>query len=338
MPSSSTAKTVVARPCVRALATSLGLCGLFFPPPAHGQSALDLDWTAPAGCPDRAEVLAHVHRLVPAPPSASLAVRASVREVDEGFRVELEMQGSASGARTLRASTCASVARATALVIALALDPSASLEPEDEPPPPPPFVPPPRPEPPPKPAQPPRSPAPTGSEPDGLHPFVVATVGAERALLPDVAPNVALGFGVTYGPLRADLGLRITPARSTSLTTVPGAGVSIGAVDLALRACARLVDRSVALHGCAAARGVRFSGEAFGVTESYREQAYTLAIEPGFVARFPARGRFALELDIALVVPLTRPDFVVTRLGTDLSTFRVPALGGRGGIGGSVRF
>lgn len=338
MPSSSTATTVVARPRVRALATSLGLCGLFFASPAHGQSALDLDWTAPAGCPDRAEVLAHVHRLVPAPPPASLAVRASVRVVDEGFRVELAMQGAASGARTLRASTCASVARATALVIALALDPSASLEPEDEPPPPPPFVPPPRPEPPPKPAQPPRSPAPTDSDSDGLRPFVVATVGAERALLPDVAPNVALGFGMTLGPLRADLGLRITPARSTSLTAVPAAGVSVGTMDVALRACARLVDRSIALHGCAAARAVRFSGDAFGVTESYREQAYALVFEPGFVARFPARSRLALELDLALVVPLSRPEFVVTRLDTDLSAFRVSAFGGRAGLGASVRF
>jgi hypothetical protein len=338
MPSTSTATTVVARTRVRALATSLALCGLLFALPARGQSALDLAWTAPTGCPDRAEVLAHVHRLVPAAPPTSLAVKASVRQADQGFRVDLEMQGAASGGRTLRASTCASVARATALVIALALDPSASLEPEDDPPPPQPAIPPPRPEPPPRPTRPPTSPVPTGPDRDGLHPLLFATVGAERALLPGVAPNVALGFGVTFGPVRTDLGLRITPTRSTSLTNVPGAGISVGAMDLALRACGRLVDRSIALHGCAAARAVRFSGEAFGVTESYRERAYTLAIEPGFVARFPARSRFGLELDLALVVPVTRPDFVVTRLGADISAFRVSALGGRAGIGASVRF
>lgn len=99
--------------------------------------ALELDWQAPAGCPDVASVKRHVQRLAGAAEGASLVARAVVTQTTaQRWRVSINLSGSATGHRTLTADTCPQLARASALIIALAANPEAALDlPSDEQPP-----------------------------------------------------------------------------------------------------------------------------------------------------------------------------------------------------------
>jgi hypothetical protein len=96
---------------------------------------IDLQWRAPAGCPDGESVKAEVRRLLrggKAAASKPIRVAATVTASAErggGFRVRIETPGGESGVkrgRELHGASCAAVADATALVIALMIDPSAA--------------------------------------------------------------------------------------------------------------------------------------------------------------------------------------------------------------------
>lgn len=93
---------------------------------------LSLAWVAPETCPTRAEVVARVHAHLGDPslslPRTSPTVFARVTEVATGYALELEWTlADASESRHVEAATCEELARAAALVIALAIDPNARL-------------------------------------------------------------------------------------------------------------------------------------------------------------------------------------------------------------------
>lgn len=316
---------------------------------ARAQSTLDLTWTAPAGCPDRAWVLAGVTHLVTTAPPDTLRVTAVAHEEGDRWVVDLGMEGTTSGTRRLQAASCLSVARATALIVALALDPHAStlaageLGPPEPPPPPPdrereaqaavaqPVAPAPRRE---------EEPAHATDASLSTAPRVLAFAGAsvERALLPGVVPGVVVGGGVVWRALRIDLAAGLAPRVSLSLASTPGAGADLTLAELGLRACAGRVLSWMAAHGCASVRGARLSGEGRGVTEAYRETAYVLSLEPGVLLRVPARSRLAVELDVGAMLPLTRPDFVIVSGTSSEPLFRVSTFGVRAALAASFRF
>lgn len=101
---------------------------------ATSAQALELDWQAPAGCPDVATVKRNVQRLAGAAEGASLVARAVVTQTTaQRWRVSIDLSGSATGHRSLTADTCPQLARASALIIALAANPEAALDlPSDE--------------------------------------------------------------------------------------------------------------------------------------------------------------------------------------------------------------
>ncbi|MCY0992641.1 hypothetical protein OV203_36215 [Nannocystis sp. ILAH1] len=96
------------------------------PPPG-----LALDWTAPPGCPDQAEVYARVVRRTgqEAADRASLTARGTVREAAPGrWSLTLELAGATGGGRReLSAPRCEELVEAAALVVAIAVDPRAAL-------------------------------------------------------------------------------------------------------------------------------------------------------------------------------------------------------------------
>lgn len=154
---------------------------------------IELDWHAPDSCPDQEEVLERANRML----SGSQAVvevraRADVTaELDGTWRVSLQTQvGAELGERTLAGESCDAVASASALLLALTVDPNAALESEPEPPPPPP---PPEPDPP----LPPPLPPPAEEKPK-----------APLRFLAEIAPSVAVGAspGAAFG---AHLGLGV---------------------------------------------------------------------------------------------------------------------------------
>jgi len=107
--------------------------------PARAASASDarltVEWSAPAGCPDGARVRAEIERLLRRPLAEAsldpLHVRASVARDRKGlWHMHLETRSRAgSGERSLEGATCEGVARATALIIALAIDPDLMAAP-----------------------------------------------------------------------------------------------------------------------------------------------------------------------------------------------------------------
>jgi hypothetical protein len=87
-----------------------------------------LEWSVPDGCPDAAHVEREVERLLADVSRAGgpyLQARAQVRQEKSGlWNVELRTAGpQGRGQRTLSAESCVALADATALILALAIDP-----------------------------------------------------------------------------------------------------------------------------------------------------------------------------------------------------------------------
>jgi hypothetical protein len=300
---------------------------LVFAGPAGAAPPIELRWEAPPGCPSRERVLSEVRRLVANAPDKSLRARASVTADEEGFRVRIELEGSAQGARTLRAQTCESVARATALIVALAIDPQAAaiLSEQLEP------------QPPQNTAEssPPRSSPPArdtrGTQPapathDGVHPGFFAGFVAEQALVP-VALGAEAGMSARFRGLRGDVAVGIVPGATATTPEHPGVSADFTLGFLALRACAGWVAESAALSGCAAVRGSLIWARGIGAPTTSEATAHVLSLEPGILARMPGALGIGAELAAHLVVPLNHPRFVVTEGGTDLELYRPASLG-----------
>jgi hypothetical protein len=328
------------------------------------EAPVALRWTAPPGCPDESAVAALVARMVTVQPKAPTSATIEVvpaRGGESGFEVRIELRGGAEGERTLRTSTCASAARGAALVVALAIDPSAATSVEQEP------GPPPAPaapsasasasasgtEPAPAPAAarvdeppPPRGaavPAGTSAAP-GLQ--VSATAGASftRALVPGWVPAITLGGRASWQALRLDLEAEFAPQVTVSADASPGVGGNLRAYALALRPCLLASARlgSVSIGSCVGLRGTRLAGAGTGVTEAYHRGITVLALEPGAALLVPVTilgaRRLAFGLDAAAVLPFTRPELVIDTRSTPLSLGRVAALGVRLGISAAFRF
>ena len=129
-------------PSISTLAASalvaISPAGVPEPPPS-----LDLTWEAPATCPDAGQVREWVQALSTRDGVAPVGARAHavVREDNGGFSSTLTLEGpSPVPARELFADDCTTLARANAVVIAVALDPiavaQAAAQAQVQPPPP----------------------------------------------------------------------------------------------------------------------------------------------------------------------------------------------------------
>lgn len=90
-------------------------------------SALELHWTAPAACPDRAALLATIDATLGEVPDAErrpVTVHGSVTpHGSDGFVLHLELDDGHAGTRELRGPSCEELTDAAALVIAMTIDP-----------------------------------------------------------------------------------------------------------------------------------------------------------------------------------------------------------------------
>jgi hypothetical protein len=107
----------------------LGLLVALAPRPALAQSAsFQLRWDAPVGCPDEGYVRTAIEQLLAGGPGSSARVeaRAVVGRSETGqWRVRLAtVREGATGERSLEAASCRSLADATALIVALTIDPA----------------------------------------------------------------------------------------------------------------------------------------------------------------------------------------------------------------------
>lgn len=278
------------------------------PAAARAQPAsLALTWTAPPGCPDADAILRRVRDLRAADhPTAPLPATATVTRDARRWRVRIETPG---GVRALAAPRCASLAEATAVVLALALDDAATT------PPPPTGLP--RPTLPPEVEQltdaerppvlrpaPPRAPPPSSPGPRW-------SLGA-RALV-DVNALPDTGFGVLLTAAWRARWLRVelapTVAFASRGTPAPqGSSLEALRVTLATRVCVTGRDAAVGL--CALVDAGWLRARAQGFTVPGDGDAPWLQLGASAFARL-GTGRTTGIVALDLAAPVTRPRFVV---------------------------
>jgi hypothetical protein len=97
---------------------------------AQSDGPIELSWRAPVGCPTEADVRQEITRALGGPPPSSSKRRVRALAVVEGgtlrwsLRVATEVDGQ-RGSRSLEGSSCAALAEAAALIVALAFDADA---------------------------------------------------------------------------------------------------------------------------------------------------------------------------------------------------------------------
>jgi hypothetical protein len=98
------------------------------------------------------------------------------------------------------------------------------------------------------------------------------------------------------------------------------------------------VDDSVALLGCATLRGSRIWAQGKGVWPAFEQVAHLVSLEPGVLFRIPGALGIGAELSANLVIPLTRPTFVIADGETEHALFRPATLGGVAKLAASYEF
>ncbi len=309
---------------------------LSFPRVAQAQDALDLNWTAPAGCPTRGDVVAIATRLRPAldVDHSDLRTDATVTPAPRSrWRVRIRTEaGAGVGVRVLEARTCAQLAEATAVVIALAFDtlPDAppprvraalpeSVEQIDDPeaapfrrpvvrPPPPPRI------------------------PTRFDLGLGATV--DPLTLSALAVHVGLHGALSRGVLRAELGLA-WQLPTTADGTRAGTGAEVMAATVTARVCAMRAREVVSFGLCATFVGGAMWATAFGLQRNDDSLWPWASAGGGGVLRVAAaRGRVAAVVHLDSVAHLTRPRLVVEGTGV---VGEIPTWGLLAGLGVEVR-
>lgn len=332
---------------------------------------LQIDWQAPATCPQGDEVRARVESLVGAAAErADLTVTGRVAQAGERWTLVLELvRKDSRESRTLSDRACRGLAEAAALVIAVAIDPRASgigaPVPEDRtaerepvpgdsvvvvPPPPVPVT---------------ESVVPAASGPVDVSPTeapvdarpIVTAVAAPRPAPPRIAVSVKVGGGVGFVRLLPavhgviDLGLAIAgrgwrveasglfvpPVRGASDTPGIGGVFRVGAGELRGCGVPALRGGVLGLPLCAGLQlgAMHGKGEGAGLAVQQSARSLWAALRVGPALRWrPRDGRVALWLGVDAVVALTRPLFRTAGMVTVHETQR---FGGQATVGVEVR-
>jgi hypothetical protein len=308
-------RPAAALPALAALAAALA--------PAAGRSAeperVDLRWSAPPECPGAAAVKAEVDRLLGpegARPPRPIEVTASVVH-DDVWRVHLETPGQgATRVRELRGASCAALADATALILALMIDPAVASRPAPPAPsaPPPPAPPPPPtisapPPPPPAPVTAPVPAAPAPPPPVRTSFRLAGWAGADVGSLPGISAGFGFSAAFLYGPQRFEIGAAYRPPVAGTVALHASTGGDVELITGSIGACRNLVTAPVEIGPCAAFELGRLHAEGFGVTSPGSGSALWAAaplVRPRFVLQnvgsvhqpSPASGRASAGIEI----------------------------------------
>ena len=324
-------------------------------------SNVDVAWSAPLECPSRAAVLGEVRAILeggaktgpqsPPPPASTphpVDARAVVTRTGQGWHVELAIRSDqGSGERSLDADSCAELASAVALIVALAVDPTRRAAPppvadaapavEDAAPPAPDAGPP---------APPTRA---EEAEADGPRIAFGAAGAADFGALPAAAVGGAVSVAGLYRRARLDARGRIFASQRTGDPSRPAQGVDLSYLGFDARACfavvatGRAARDGVAISPCLGVDVSRLSGNGFaGQTgqKTLSGNGVWLGAEGGLLGTWALGSIVALRVGVDLLVPTSRPAFVVLAPdGTTAASLHRPApVGGRVDLGAELRF
>lgn len=320
-------------------------------------AATSVGWVAPAGCPTEAEVASAVEVWLGEPLSTprpqELAIQAEVSG-EKPFLVRLRITTErGTEERSLEHESCARLAEAAELVIALAIDPERVKQRQVEPglaatvaqaqtvegPPTAPAAEAPEP-----PASPPSAPA-VETHADRAPPLATPTATSLAwqlglsgfiggGVLPAVAPGVQADVSLWRGPFGLALSGDYWGARSLEVQGEPSAHVNLQLVSAGLAACGRPLESPLGATVCAGGRlgDMRASGE--GVDDAQEQHRFWSALTAGIGLRYPSgTARLAARFSAEAGISLTRPRFGVTRDEQTEEVFRSDRWLWRTGLG-----
>ncbi|HEX4403317.1 MAG TPA: hypothetical protein VH560_00710 [Polyangia bacterium] len=324
--------------------------------PDHGAADRDaspiaLVWAAPAGCPSSAEISRELARVARAPAGKTLphlTVDARVEPRGERWVLHLRtVRDGVEGERELEAESCASLARAATLVVALALGVGGD-ELGAAPPPPAPEEP--RPRTPPRPRvveAPPSAPvapltpvAPAPLPPVAPTPVAIvvarpsvapprfawilaADASATRGPLPGTSFGAAFGVDAGRGRFFASLRLEAWLPEDEA-TAAAGVRARYTGVGGALAGCAVAAHAGrFTLAGCVGVRAAALHGASSGALVDRDATAPLYAIVPALRSRTRLARAFFVDVGVELGVSLDQPRFALLDLG---DIYEVPRL------------
>lgn len=304
-----------------------------------------IEWAAPPGCPRPEYVTARIVALLGEGSDRSRSIDARARVEREGsvWRVSLTLRdGDAAGTRMLDAESCLAAADATALIVALAIDPSrvaqaesrvASAEstaaldggavPDDD-------------------ARatedaapsiaadadlhparnvasfvPPASPAALGPQvvdqtPAAMDPARIALAAGlvfDDGTLPSPSFGMGGALAWTPHPLRLELAGAYFPTRRSQLDATPTRGGDFSLVAGALRGCYELTSGRVTLAPCGGAELAWMRAQGFGVDVPLGADGVWASVVAGALAEVPLTPTFGVRTQLDGVFPLSRPRF-----------------------------
>jgi hypothetical protein len=336
------------RPSLFALGLALALAGALdlAPARARARGGLALEWRAPDECPTAQTVQSMVAEFLGADPrrARELSATASVeRDAQDVYWLLLRIDGAGQHTeRSLSDPNCATLARASALLIAIAIDPEVEARVAEQPiapPPAPPAVPTPAP---PKPAPPkPAPPKPAPTEPTNesggsleLRP------GAELGGVFDAGTLHAAGFGfdgaftLRLDVLRLALGAQWLLPRTVDIPATPDSGSArLNAATTVTRACVAWNVSRFDLGPCAVLELGLIWGDTRNIHDPSSGHALWLSYGGGVQARWHFMRDWSLFAGGAVLAPHVRRRFYVNTEGGQFSVHQVPPATGRVGLG-----
>lgn len=323
------------------------------PPPA----SIELEYSAPAGCPSKERVRRELQRLL-ASSAVSSPIESEIVVVERRGRFELSLtlHSPVSGERTISHARCALAVRAAALIVAISIDPDVAtrdqnatdgedLLAED-----------------PKPsdvsepqsnAATPPAPAPTPAskadateswptelpEPSGSR-FTqrfVAQLGAlvERGLAPQVTPGALVGLGLQGRHWRTSIVSAVLP-KSEAWVAESDVGARFLHLWLDLELCVRSGGERLNAGLCAFLRQTWAFASGMGADENLKASGNWQTFGAGPHVALRLNPWFELEAALQLEAPLQRPRFVIENL--EETVFRPETLGGAASLAGVVSF
>lgn len=290
------------------------LLSLACPHPARAQQArIELTWSGPAECQDDGGVEREIERIVgdsrTVAAEAPLRVLARVtRQHDGNWLVHLSTRaGERTGERSLIGTSCAEVQQATALIVALMVNPNVRLEPEPPAPSPPVAASPPRK----AGAQPRAAETPSNEARLGIEPSLGAAFNL--GVLPSVGMGLSFGVALRGQRWSGELsGAAWLPQSKTSDDALE-AGGDFGLLGANLFACYQVHPTPL---GCCLGPGVRsMRGEGFGVSTPSNARATWAVVAAELFVAAELSHHLVLRLTLGAEFPFRPPTFSLAGLG-----------------------
>ena len=275
--------------------------------PARADERLRFAWSAPPECPDRPAVVRRIDALVggvDVPPD--LSFDADVLPADGG-RWRIVLKSGWTGGTTERrfeSASCSSLAAATALIVAMSIDPAAVADRATtaagfrEPP---------------TPDEADRVSRGAGDK-SRLHLAIGPRTTGDLGSLP--APTLAAGGGVAFewSTLRFEASALAWLPRRTSSDPSAVAG-EIGLVTGEARGCAQLIGGAAHFDACLGAEAGSTTGRGTGFPQATQAHGLWLAALAGVALRPSSRDLLGAWIGFDVGVPLVVPTYVIEGLG-----------------------